>query len=219
MRALIISQLAATIDRPRLGHPTRVAIDGRTASGKTTVADELGDALRALGRRVIRTSIDGFHRPKVQRYARGRYSAEGYYYDARDLEAVRRLLLEPLGPSGDRLYRTASFDLDADQPVELPPIEAAIDDILIVDGTFLQRNELRDAWDLVVFVDVPEALAAKRGVDRDQHRLGGREAAETLYRQRYRPAFALYEHLSNPREHAHILLDNADFNTPALRIR
>jgi uridine kinase len=219
MRARIISQVVTHIDRVRLGHPARVAVDGRTASGKTTVADELGDALRARGRRVIRTSIDGFHRPKAERYARGRHSAEGYYYDARDLEAVRRLLLDPLGPSGDRFYRTASFDLEADRPVELPPVHAAIDEILIVDGTFLQRPELRDAWDLVLFVDVPEPLASARGVDRDQDRLGGKQAAENLYRERYRPAFALYEQLSRPREHAHILLDNADFNAPTFRIQ
>jgi hypothetical protein len=63
-------------------------------------------AVQDKGRPVIRTSIDGFHRPKAERYARGRYSAEGYYYDARDLAAIKALLLAPLGPGGDR--RTAS---------------------------------------------------------------------------------------------------------------
>ncbi len=59
----------------------RVAVDGRTASGKTTLADELGVAVEAAGRPVVRTSIDGFHRPRAERHARGRYSAEGYYHD------------------------------------------------------------------------------------------------------------------------------------------
>jgi uridine kinase len=112
----------------------RVAIDGRTASGKTTIADELAHELNRIGRATIRTSIDGFHRPKRDRYARGRHSPEGYYFDARDLDAIRRLLLEPLGPGGTLTYRTASFDLETDLPIIAPTHRAGQRDILIVDG-------------------------------------------------------------------------------------
>jgi hypothetical protein len=115
-RARVLDELAASVASISLGRPVRVAIDGRTASGKTTLADELAALLTARGRPVIRTSIDGFHRPKAERYARGRTSPEGYYYDSRDLDAVTRLLLAPLGPGGDRRYRTASFDLEKRSP-------------------------------------------------------------------------------------------------------
>src|SRR5215211_9209362 len=101
-RAETVRVLANLIARTGRTHPVRVAVDGRTASGKTTLADELARELRSLGREVIRTSVDGFHRPKSERYARGRHSAEGYYHDARDLGAIRRMLLDPLGPTGDR---------------------------------------------------------------------------------------------------------------------
>src|SRR5262249_40321170 len=147
-RATVLDELAARLSRVSLGHPVRVAIDGRTASGKTTLADEIAALVRGKGRLVIRTSIDGFHRPKAERYARGRHSAEGYYYDARDLAAVRRLLLDPLGPQGNRLYRTQSFDLENDLPVEQEPQLAPADALLVVDGTFLQRPELGDGWDV-----------------------------------------------------------------------
>ena len=65
-----IADFVAAVDRP---HPVRVAIDGRTASGKTTIADELAHELNRIGRATIRTSIDGFHRLKRDRYARGRH--------------------------------------------------------------------------------------------------------------------------------------------------
>src|SRR2546423_9715806 len=91
---------------------------------------------------------DGFHRPKAKRYARGRNSPEGYFYDSRDLAAVMTLLLAPLGPAGDRRYRTGSFDLDADRPLRQEPKLAVPNAVLIVDGTFLQRPELRDGWHL-----------------------------------------------------------------------
>lgn len=210
-----IAEFVAAVDRP---HPVRVAIDGRTASGKTTIPDELAHELNRIGRAVIRTSIDGFHRPKHERYARGRHSPEGYYFDARDLGAVRRLLLEPLGPAGTLTYRTAAFDLEADLPIDAPAYRAGSRDILIVDGTFLQRPELRDAWEVVVFVDVDAATAAKRGVSRDAMQLGGREAAEILYRDRYAPAYEIYERLIEPLERAHIVWDNRDFETATARI-
>lgn len=176
----------------------RVAIDGRTACGKTTLADELSEILVADGREVIRTSIDGFHKPKAERYARGRHSPEGYYYDARDLLAINALLLEPLGPGGNREYRTASFDLLNDEPIEAEAKMASPDAILIVDGTFLQRPELSGNWDLVIFVDATEAVSEQRGVGRDARLLGGRDAARQLYATRYQPAYSLYERICAP---------------------
>src|SRR6267142_5547438 len=111
-RSLVLADLAMRIGGLSLGRPIRVAIDGRAGAGKTTLSDELATLIRNHGRQVIRTSVDCFHRPKAERYARGRYSAEGYYHDARDLPAVTNLLLIPLGPRGDGMYRTASFDLE-----------------------------------------------------------------------------------------------------------
>jgi uridine kinase len=212
---LAVAEFVAAVDRQ---HPVRVAIDGRTASGKTTFADELAHELNRIVRATIRTSIDGFHRPKRDRYARGRHSPEGYYFDARDLDAVRRLLLEPLGPGGSLTYRTACFDLEADLPITAPAYRAGPRDILIVDGTFLQRPELQDAWEVAVFVDVDAATAAERGASRDAMRLGGREAAETLYRDRYAPAFEIYERLSLPLQKANIVFDNREFETATARI-
>jgi uridine kinase len=174
MRHTALAAVAAFVVAVERPHPVRVAIDGRTASGKTTIADELALELKRIGRATIRTSIDGFHRPKRDRYARGRHSPEGYYFDARDLDAIRRLLLEPLGPGGTLTYRTASFDLATDLPIMAPTHRADRADILIVDGTFLQRPELRDAWEVAVFVDVDAATAAQRGASRDAVQLDDR---------------------------------------------
>jgi len=218
-RKAVLDELAALIVNVSSGRGLRVAIDGRTASGKTTLADEIAIAIQAGGRPVIRTSVDGFHRPKFQRYARGRYSAEGYYHDARDLDAIRTMLLDPLGPSGNGFYRTASFDLDADKAIEQEPQLAPADAVLIVDGTFLQRPELRDGWDLTIFVATSETVAEQRGVDRDSDRLGGKEAAEHLFAQRYRPAFELYDRLCSPAQSADVIVKNDDFSLPTLQFR
>ncbi|NLR99129.1 uridylate kinase [Rhizobium sp. P38BS-XIX] len=218
-RTALLNDLAAMIAKLNAARPIRVAIDGRTASGKTTLANELAECLKGSGRQIIRTSIDGFHRPKVERYARGRHSAEGYYHDARDLPAINALLLNPLGPGGDQWYRTASFDLHNDVPIEQDPEFASADAILIVDGTFLQRPELREGWDLAIFVETSEHVSEQRGIARDTQLLGGAETTRQLYADRYRPAFALYESLAAPTLSADAIINNDDFERPALRLR
>jgi uridine kinase len=188
-----------SIARP---HPLRVGIDGRTACGKTTFANTLANAMRADGAKVIRASLDGFHRPKAARYARGRLSPEGYYYDSRDYEAVRTLLLDPLGPGGNLQYRLASFDLARDVPLNVPYLAAPRSAVFLVDGSFLQRGELAESWDAVIFLDVPPDEAERRGVARDEAALGDASLVESLYAKRYGPAFKLYEAACDPQNRA-----------------
>ncbi|GAA4013310.1 uridine kinase [Sphingomonas swuensis] len=201
-------RVAKRIHELGLSHPTRVAVDGRTASGKTTFADALAVAMHQRGRLVIRALIDGFHRPRVERHRRGRLSPDGYYEDARDLYAMRQLLLDPLGASGDLHYVTASFDLERDKPLVWSPERAPDDAVLIVDGTFLQRPELRDTWDFVIFLDVRPDEARRRGVERDAPALGGIAAASELYDRRYGPAFARYDAECQPMDYADIVMDS-----------
>ena len=66
-RASCLLKVAEAVQALIRTHPVRVAVDGRTASGKTTFADDLANVLRSVGRDVIRTSVDGFHRPKEAR--------------------------------------------------------------------------------------------------------------------------------------------------------
>ena len=218
-RATALMSLVNAVSSIRMARPIRVAVDGRTASGKTTLSDELAEILTAGGRDVIRTSIDGFHRPKAERYARGRQSPEGYYHDARDLAAINTLLLAPLGPDGDRRYRTASFDLAQDRPIEQTAKIASSEAILIVDGTFLQRPELVDNWDLTIFVETSETICAQRGVGRDTQLLGGIDAARQLYATRYQPAYRLYESMCAPDAVADAVFNNENIDCPVLMIR
>jgi uridine kinase len=108
----MLGRLAEAIGSVTVAHPTRVAVDGAPAAGKTTLADELAGVLRARGRDVIRATIDDFLFPRARRYPRGEYSAEGCYFDAHDYGALTRVLLDPLGPDGDRRYRPAADHAD-----------------------------------------------------------------------------------------------------------
>jgi uridine kinase len=102
------------------GHPLRVAIDGVTASGKTTCAQWLVDAVAAQGRPSVHVTMDGFHHRRAHRYRQGRASALGYYRDAYDFDAFVSHVLIPLGPNGSCAIRRRVIDLAADEPVDDP---------------------------------------------------------------------------------------------------
>lgn len=196
----------------------RVGIDGVDASGKTTLADELVHPLEQRGRQVIRASIDGFHRPRAERYRLGADSPKGYYLDSFDHGGLRDELLVPLG-QGSRVYRRAVFDFRSDSPVDEPSVEAPPDAILLFDGVFLFRPELDQYWDYRIFVDVDFDEALRRACERDKDLFGSAEAVRKRYQARYIPGQRLYLQTVRPAESANVMLKNADPSQPQLIVR
>ena len=213
----LLARLAEQISSVRVDHPVRVAIDGPDAAGKTVLADELADVMRAVGAEVIRASVDGFHRPRAQRYARGQDSPEGYYRDSFDNDALLATLLEPLGPGGSRRYRVACFDLAADRPLHTEPALATEDAVLLFDGVFLLRPQLRAGWDFSVFVTAESDVILDRARTRDAHLLGTPKAVEQRYRTRYIPGQQLYFAEARPEAIADAVVDNDYPSAPKLR--
>src|ERR1700748_2018999 len=101
-RGELLDRLVGAIESVTTSHPLRVAVDGPPAAGKTTLADELALLLSSRGREVIRASTESFHLPRARRYRRGEFSPEANYHDSFDYGTLRRVLLHPLGPNGDR---------------------------------------------------------------------------------------------------------------------
>lgn len=204
----MIEKLAAILAERASGVPLRVGIDGIDASGKTTLSDHLARALRASGQVVLRASIDRFHNPRVVRYQRGADSPEGYYLDSFDLQALRRDLLDPLGPGGSRLVRLECYDFRSDRPVESAPLAVDPRAILIFDGVFLQRPELEGCWDVAIFVKVCLETVLARAVQRDGRLLGGSQAVIDRYQRRYLPAQRRYLQEHRPEQRADIVVYN-----------
>lgn len=180
-----------------------LAVDGRDAAGKTTFADALAAVFAEAGDEVYRASIDDFHRPRAERYARGRTSPEGFYQDSYDDDAFRRLLVDPFRAGGE--FRLAAFDLDADAPVAAPAQSAGPDAILIVDGLFLHRPELRGIWNWSVWLHVPAAIAFARMAERD----GSDPDPDAESNRRYRQGNAIYARDADPRSAASAIVDNS----------
>jgi uridine kinase len=192
----------------------RVAVDGVSGAGKTTFAHELTARMQRAERNVIRASVDDFHRPKAQRYRLGRDSPDGHYEESYDYESLRRELLDPLSPSGSRLYRTAMFDCTLDSPIESRRLRADGGTILIVDGLFLNRDELRGYWDVSIFLAVPFEIAIARCARRDGSARGAADASN----RRYVVGETRYLNECRPQERASIVIDNSDLSQP-VRLR
>ncbi len=215
-REKVIKRLAGELADIELPHPVRVGIDGVTASGKTGLADELVQPLRALGRHVIRASVDGFHNPAAFRHRRGRDSVRGYYEDSFNHDSIIASVLRPLGPDGDLRYRPARFDFRTDSEVDAPWEEAKRDSILLFDGVFLQRPELCPFWDFRIFVDADFEVAVERACVRDRSRFRSADKVREVLRRRYVPGQTLYLETVRPLEKADVVVDNNDFQKPSL---
>jgi uridine kinase len=207
-----LARLLLDLERP---HAVRVAIDGPDGAGKTMLADELAGRIEAK-RPVIRAGIDGFHNPRADRLRRGADSPEGYFLDSFDYEALRNVLLDPLGPGGSARYRRRVFDYRLDEKVEAPEEEASPDSILLFDGVFLLRDELRPFWDFSIFVHADFDEIVRRAEARDRELMGGVEAVRERYRTRYIPGQELYFSRCAPQEIADVVIDNTNVLKPKL---
>ena len=218
-RGELLSRLAKAIGSVTIAHPTRVAIDGPPAAGKTTLGDELAVVLRAQGRQVIRASIEGFLLPRSQRYRRGEYSAQGCYCDSFDFDALHRVLLGPLGPGGDRRFQQAVYDRPAETTVSQSVATAPADAVLLFDGVFLLRPELIDRWDLRIFVSAAFEVALDRARIRDLALFGSATEIERRHHERYRPSQQFYFDTVRPTDHADIIVHNDEPQQPAWETR
>ncbi|MFF0468572.1 uridylate kinase [Micromonospora zamorensis] len=217
-REEVLGRLAEAVGSVTVAHPTRVAVDGPPAAGKTTLADELAVVLRAQGRDVIRATVDDFLFPRAQRYPRGEYSAEGCYLDTHDHGALNRVLLDPLGPGGDRRFQPAVYDHTTDTVLAPPVMPAAADAVLLFDGVFLMRPELIDRWDLRVFVSTALESTVERAVIRER-RVTSQVDVERRWRERYIPAQQLYFATVRPSDHADIIVHNDEPQRPLWETR
>ncbi|MDQ8186964.1 hypothetical protein [Pelagicoccus sp. SDUM812002] len=216
MLKAVLQEAAAAIAAMDLTHPVRVGIDGCSASGKTVFADSLVAPLEAMGRHVIRASIDGFHHPPEVRYSQGEGSVKGYVEDSFNKQAAIDQVLVPLGPSGSLEYTPSLYDFVSDSETNAAFEKAQPDSILIFEGVMLFCDQLGDLFDYRIFVDADEETILQRALNRDLERLGGVDTLKRKYLNRYLPGQRLYRERHFPIERSHLIIDNSDYDAPVV---
>jgi len=210
----LLPDLAALILGFRPGGRVLVGVDGPDAAGKSTFARQLSDHLDCV---VVRGSIDDWHRPREERLPRGSESAEGYYRDCFDYAALVAGLLDPF-IGGAASVKTRHFDYHSNTPVTDGTTRVPAGAILLFEGVFLLRPELRDRWDLAVYLHVPESVTLARVLERDRVLFGTQDAVLRRYEARYLPGQALYRSEAHPLNAAHVVLDNSEPNSPQVLV-
>jgi uridine kinase len=171
-----------------------VGIDGRGGAGKSTLAERMGNA---LGDTTV-VQFDDFYRPAAERMKRHESGDDEVGGDF-DWRRIRDQVLKPLAV--DALARYQRYDWDLDRLAEWHVVEPG--GVVIVEGSYSTRPELRDFYELTIWVDAPHELRLLRGIQRDG------EQARSRWLDEWMPEEDRYVAFANPEAHADFVLDGS----------
>jgi len=135
------------------GGPILVAIDGRSGTGKSTLARRIGDRTGAT----VIAGDDFYSGGSDAEWAR--QSPEMRVANCVDWRRMRREVLEPLLAGKAAAWHPFNFAAGtglADRLIEQEPAE-----VIVLDGAYSARPELRDLIDLAVLVEMPDDAARR----------------------------------------------------------
>ncbi|MGL4281626.1 MAG: nucleoside/nucleotide kinase family protein [Albidovulum sp.] len=168
----IEDRVAAIVARlpERAGARRLIALAGPPATGKSTIADALRDALVAGGANAVVVPMDGYHLDNRILSARGLLPRKGApeTFDARGFIAMIRRL-----KAGEETF-VPVFDRSRDIAIAGAGLVPASADTIIVEGNYLMFDEapwrdLAPLWDVALFLDASEAVLRERLVQRWRH--------------------------------------------------
>lgn len=178
MLQMLISKIIERVQKKR---PLYIAIDGRCAAGKTTLANNLQDILECS---VIHMD-DFFLRPEQR--TEERYAQSGNNVD---YERIIEEVMIPLKEGKEISYRP--FICKEQRLGE--PITVSKSDIYIFEGAYSCQSNLYDFYDFRIFLDIDEEERLKRIEKRN-----GKEQLE-IFKQKWIPLEERYFTEQNIRE-------------------
>ena len=151
--------------------PVIVALDGRCAAGKSTLAKALA-AHAGTDRRVVVFHMDDYFLRPEQRTAE-RFATPGENVDH---ERFHEEILLPLLNSQPVVYRP--YDCRTQSLCE--PIHAPQADVVLIEGSYCCHSALWDAYALRVFLDVDPQLQVRRILARNGQKMLDRFVGEWI---------------------------------------
>jgi uridine kinase len=107
-------------------------------------------------------------------------------------------------------YRRAVFDYRVDSEIDVGAAEADSASVLLFDGVFLHRPELRECWDVSIFLEAPFEVTARRLADR------AADGAGDGWQDRYVEGQKIYLRECDPAACADIIVDYRDLASPVV---
>lgn len=198
MRA-VANQLLQNYPRGRVV----VGIDGPNPTTRVPFADDLAAELRSLGHDTFRASLADFQQPRSHRETRGAETAAGLYEHGYDYSGFRRVLLGPFRLAGSTGFSTAFFDAERNVTFESKWQTGPADAVLVVDGPYLLRPELRGIWNFTVRLD-SEVPGAGPGASPTE------DEAQGIYRNEVGPLVtpSVYMNMDDPAHPRQVFADS-----------
>ncbi len=136
---------------------TIIGIDGGGGSGKTTLASKIA----AQFTNISIVHMDDFYKEKKYRTVDELCKApSGYDYD---IERLIAMVINPLRLNNVAIFQQYNWGENRlDKTQEIMP-----GGIIIIEGCYSLINQLRDFYDLTIFVDTNRDTRLKRGLERD----------------------------------------------------
>ncbi|MEC3992862.1 uridine kinase [Actinacidiphila sp. DG2A-62] len=197
MAAELAERLATTAPADG-GSWWRVAVDGAPAARTGVLADALAAALPALGRPVLRVRATDFWRPASLRLEYGHEDVEAYYTLWLDTGALRREVLDPLGPGGSGRALPSLRDPATDRSTRAGYVALPPGGVLVLDGPLLLGQGL--PFDLTVHLRLSAGALERRTEPGERWTL---------------PAYARYAREALPEEAADVVVRADDPTRPA----
>lgn len=185
--------------RPLIGHALRVAVDGPTCARPDELAAGLLGPLRARGRPAVAIGADTFWRDASLRLEYGRQDVDSFPQWL-DVSALRREVLEPLGPAGFGRYLPSLRDPITNRATRASARPAAAGSLVIISGGLLLGREL--PFDVTIHLVVSGAGRTRRTAGDQQWTL---------------PAYERYDADVRPTELADIVIRMDDPLHPAVQ--
>lgn len=200
------SKIAANIQKWYQPHHTLiVGIDGLGGAGKSTLSESLYQLLREEHYNVVVLHIDDFIYPKAVRYDE-QYAAWECYYDRQwRYDYLVEEIVKPIRQGNPLSKEIELYDKEYDG-YHLYQMDIPIGSIVIIEGVFLQRKELKGVFDAMIYIDVPEEIRWQRVLARDGY-IGDSHQIQEKYENRYFPAERYYLKTCVPKENADYVIE------------
>jgi uridine kinase len=203
--ASFVQQIGEARDRTSPARSVLAALSGIDGSGKGFVAAQVAAALAARGLRVASVNVDGWLNLPQVRFSDVDPAGHFYRHAIRFEELFAQLLLP--------LCAQRSIVLDADFAAETATAYVkrryAFDDVdvVLVEGVYLLKRELRAHHDVAAWIDCSFATALERALARGQE---GLPADDTIraYRTIYFPAQEIHLERDRPKAAASTIIVN-----------
>jgi len=192
--------------------PLVIGIAGGTGSGKTTVASKIAESLPPDRAVVIQHDWYYLDRSHLTDDARAKIN-----FDEPDALDNARLLADLSALKEGREAICPQYDFASHTRLR-EGRAVAPHPIVIVEGILLFAvQEVRDAFDLRLFVDTDDDIRLLRRIRRDiEDRGRDIGSIEAQYRATVRPMHQL--HVAPSRRHAHLIIPEGGENAPALDV-